>query len=480
MQKKSFILISIIIAFLIFSILPIVNYIADPSRVLHHDYVMRYKKFHQHELVLKTIYVIEHKHDYDTLVFGSSRGGFMDMSKISKHAYNMSHGFGTISTYLHTLKTLLNSGVTVKNVWIGINDYDIWKDHTEELSRLVYHNSLLGDAKLYSHWLFRFIPASINIIKDNKALLQTKEVTDQDARLKRSREQEAGVRHMNHRHLGTAKLGYTGKFRIEKSIEEIREIKQLCKSHHIKLTAFIYPTYYKTYLFYDQSKIETFKRKLAQVMDFYDFYDIGSIALDQHNWFECSHFVTSIGDYIIDSIHAHKHLVTKENVEERIRQTRALLKNMPILENEDIYLLNENTKLTTSKLKTIFDIKDKHFTYSKNDQFTLTQKAEDIHANVDLADPFFILDSTHTSSKEAVLLIKIKSPKESLFQLYFKKTLQSTYTEKNSFKLALHKGENYFRIVLASAYVNNVLRVDFTRNSGEYIIEEFKIKEVKQ
>ena len=235
-----------------------------------------------------------------------------------------------------------------------------------------------------------------------------------------------------------------------------------------------------TYLFYDQNKIETFKRKLVQVTDFYDFYDIGPISLDQHNWFESSHFVTSIGDYIIDSIHKNTHLINKGNIEARIAQTRLELKNMPIITEEDIYLMNRNTILNTHKLKTIFDLQDKHFTYSKNDQFTLTQKAGDIHANVDLADPFFILDTTHASSKQAVLLIKIKSPKESLFQIYFKKTPQSTYAERSSFKLALHKGDNYFRIVLASAYVNNALRVDFTRNSGEYIIKEFKIKEIKQ
>lgn len=478
MQKKSFIFTSLMIAFMLFAILPIINYIADPSRVLHHDYIMRYKKFHQHELVLKTIYVIEHKHDYDTLVFGSSRGGFMDMEKISKHAYNMSHGFGTVSTYLHTLETLLEGGVTVKNVWIGINDYDIWKDHTQELSRLVYHNNLLEDTKLYSHWLFRFIPESINIIKDHKALLETKEVTDQEPRLIRSRSQEADVRKMNHRHLVAAKLGYTGNFRIDESIKDIKNIKKLCDKYHIKLTAFMYPSYYKTYLFYDQNKIEEFKRKLVQVMDFYDFYDIGPIALDQHNWFEGSHFVTSIGDYIIDNIHANKHLVNKKNIEDRIQKTRALLKNMPILSDEDIYLLNKNTALDTSHFKTIFNIKNRHFQYSKNDQFTIIEKNGIFHAAVEFEDPFFILDKTHTDTKQVILLLKIESPKESLFQLYVKRKPQDAYAESSSFKLALHQGENYFRIVLNSAFVNNGLRVDFTRNSGDYVIKEFMIKEV--
>ena len=479
MQKKSFVFISIAIALTLFAILPVINYLADPSRVLHHDYVMRYKKFHQHELVLKTMYVIEHKHDYDTLVFGSSRGGFLDMRKISDHAFNMSHGFGTVQTYLETLRTLLNSGVTVKNVWIGINDYDIWKDHTDELYRLIYYNNIFKDIRLYSHWLFRFIPESVKILTKNKPLFETNEVTDQDTRLDWSREKEETVKQMNHRHLAAAKLGYTGKFRIDKSIEEVREIKALCQSHDINLTVFFYPTYYKTYLFYNQKKIEEFKRKLANVVDFYDFYDIGPISFDQHKWFEGSHFVPSVGDYIIDSIHHHQHLVTKENVEERIKEVHEHLKHMPILDDEGIYLLNKDTVLDTDRLTTVFDLADAHFAYSKNDQFTLKRKDDIIIASVELEDPYFLLDNIHTDAKQVVLLADITSPVESLFQIYYRQESKKGFSEKSSFKLPLHKGKNRFRIILLGTYLNNGIRIDFTRNRGDYVIEKLIIKNIK-
>ena len=107
MNKKSFIYTALIIAILIFSILPITNYIIDPSRVLHHDYQTRYKKFHPHKLFLKVDYLIQYPNKYDTLVYGSSRGRFVDVQLISDDAYNMSHGFGTVTNYLHTLKILL-------------------------------------------------------------------------------------------------------------------------------------------------------------------------------------------------------------------------------------------------------------------------------------------------------------------------------------------------------------------------------------
>lgn len=481
MTKKHFTITSIIIALLIFAILPIINYIVDPSRVLHHDYLMRYKKFHQHELVLKTVYLIEHKNNYDTLVFGSSRGGYIDMTKITDKAFNLSHGFGTVATYLHTLETLLNSGVKVKNVWIGVNDFDIWKDHTEELSRLVYHNNLFQDAKLYAHWLFRFIPQVVTMLKDNSTLIKTNEVTAQHEHLVWSRQQENNiVKKLKHRHIAAAPLGYQEKFRIDDAIEDIRKIKSLCDSQDINLTVFMYPSYYKTYLIYDQNKIETFKRKLASVSDFYDFYDLGEVSLNPHKWFEGSHFVPSVGDMIIDSIHTNTHKVTPKNIETRIMQTRDYLKYMPILKDEDIYMPNKTTQINTNKLKIVFDLQDKHFKYTKNNQFTLQEKNQHVQVVVDATDPMFIIEHAHTNSKQVILLVDIDSPQESLFQLYYKPAIKSVYSEGNSFKIPLHKGNNSFRIIMNSKYINHGLRVDFTRKTGIYQIQKFIIKALEQ
>jgi hypothetical protein len=480
MRKKHFIFSSLLIAILIFSLLPITNYIADPSRVLHKDYLLRYKKFHQHELVLKTVYLIEHKNDYDTIVFGSSRGGFLDMSKIGPKAFNMSHGFGTASTYRHTLESLIDNGVRIKNVWIGLNDFDIWKDHSNEIHRLVYTNNLWKDKTLYSHWLFRFIPESINILLHHKELVHTNEVVKQEEHLAFARKQEKGIiQKLKHRHISAAPLGYNGKFRIDAAMKDIRAIKDLCDTHDINLTVFMYPSYYKTYLLYDQSQIERFKRELIKITDFYDFYDIGPIALDPHNWFEGSHFVPSVGDYIIESIHQHKHLVTAKNIDARIEQTRQYLYNMPILEDEDIYVPDPHTHIDTKNYKTIFDLYgERSFRYSKNDQFVLDRSGKTIRAIVQNTDPMIILDRTHTESTQVILLAKIKSPKESLFQIYYKPDAKSGYSENNSYKLALHKGDNTFKIIISGRYINHGIRVDFTRDPGSYEIDQFMIKEI--
>ena len=153
---------------------------------------------------------------------------------------------------------------------------------------------------------------------------------------------------------------------------------------------------------------------------------------------------------------------------------------MPILDNEEIYSLSKQTQLDITHLKTIFDMRDTHFTYSKNNQFSITKRQNDLYIEVDSEDPYFILDKTNASSKESLLIIDIHTQEKSLFQLYFKRKPKDGYIEENSFKLVLHKGENHFRIVLPSPYINNTLRVDFTRKTGAYRIKTFKIYEIVQ
>ena len=473
MQKKYFILTTIIGALLIFSLLPILNYKTDPSRILHRDYKTRYKKFHPHKLFLKVAYLLDHKNQYDTLVYGSSRGGFMDVSLISKDAYNMSHGFGTVTTYLHSLKSLLNNGVEVKNVWIGINDFVIWKDHTDSLPRLINHNSILKNLEIYSYWLFRFIPESLNIFKNNTPLIQTTEVTNPHDRIVRARVQEKPIKGAN-RNILAAPLGYTGQFRIDKAIDEINQIKKLCDEHNITLTAFIYPTYYKTYLRYDQSKMEEFKRKLVSIVDFYDFYHLGDIATNQDNWFEGSHFVPSIGDYIIKNIQKNNFLVTQKNIEAHLTQIHPSIKNFNTLPSNSIFHINPSFNLDDYPI--IFDINNSKFRYIKNDEVSFKKDKDTIIATVTQNDPQIILNQTKTKLKHTVLSFSMISTKATQFQIYLKKEKTSKYLENYKHSVHIKKGFNQFRLMIPGEYINNSLRVDFVKDIGVYKIKEFKIR----
>ena len=421
--------------------------------------------------------MIENKKKYDTLVYGSSRGGFIDVSRISKKAYNMSHGFGTVTTYLYSLKSMLDNGVKVKNVWIGINDFVIWKDHTDNLKRLINTNTLIGDAPMYSYWLFRLIPETIKIFKENQVLIETQEVTDPQERIPRARKQEKMIRGTK-RNIPPATLGYTGKFRIDDAVNEIAQIKALCQKNNINLTVFMYPIFYKTYLAYDQEQIEIFKRALVKVTDFYDFYELGKIALNQEKWFEGSHFVPSVGDYIINAIQHQQHIVTKETIDTRINETRLLVKNMPFVEFGGIYTLDKHTNPKIKDKNIIFDIKNKDFIFFKNNDFNLTYKHNYVEANVHNIDPLIILNHTKSKGKQTLLSIHIKSTKETLFQLYYKESKMAQYSEGSRYSILLKRGMNHMNIIIPSRFINNDLRIDIARKTGIYNIEELRLYEI--
>ena len=477
MTKKHFIRITLIGSLLIFSILPIINYITDPTRVLHYDYKNRYEKFHPNKLFLKVLYLLDHKNKYDTLVYGSSRGGFVDVRLISDNAFNMSHGFGSVSTYLHSLRILLKNDVEVKNVWIAINDYDIWKDNQETINKLLHKGNFLENIPVYADWLFRKTSqTNIKILKGEMPLVESEYITDSSKRIERARIQEKGLLKFKKRNIPAATLGFTGKYRIDAVINEIEEIKTLCQENDIKLTVFMYPIYYETYLSYDQTKIVEFKRKLTSVVNFYDFYALDDIAIQQTNWFEGSHFTPSIGDYMIKNIQKNNFLVTKKNINSRIIQTKALAKkNMPILLIDKVHKLNSLLNINTSKI--IFDLNSK-FKYYQNEQFSLKKNNHHFDVLVEEEDPYFILTKTKTKTKLALLTFNIESEQESIFQLYLKETKNSNYEEGNRYRIQIKKGINHFQLVIPGKYINNQLRVDFAKTVGAYKIKRFMIQEL--
>jgi len=477
MNKKHFIFVALSITLLIFSILPIANYIADPSRILHHDYKMRYKKFEPNKLSLKILYLLENKNKYDTLVYGSSRGEFMDASLISKNAYNMNHPFGTVTTYLNSLKTILRSGVKVQNVWIAINDYDIWKDQSNALAKLLYQNNIFDDINLYAESLFTLNPEYIQILKDKIPLIKTEDITKPNERTQRARKQENIIKLQTRRNISPVTLGYNGKFRIKKTIDEISQIKTLCKENNITLTVLMYPIYWKTYLTYDQSNIELFKNELVKVTSFYDFYDLAKVSLDQTNWFEGSHFVPSIGDYMIKSIKKNQNLITKENINSRIEKTRLLTRNMPFIKTGGIYYINNGLKPTLKDKNIIFDMQNKKFTFFKNNDFDIKYKESYIKTVVTGYDPLVILDNTKCNTQQCLLSFTIQSPVETLFQFYYKESEKGQYNKSTPYNYLLKKGLNTLSFIIPSNYINNELKMYFTRGKGEYKIKKFTIHE---
>ncbi|MEA1880456.1 MAG: hypothetical protein U9N11_07415 [Campylobacterota bacterium] len=475
MKKKYFIFTTLFTALLVFSLLPLSNYMADETRVLHHDYENKYAKFHPNRIFLRVQYLLDNKHKYDTLVFGSSRGEFIDTDKISPKAYNMFHGFGTLSTYLQSLKVALNQGVKVKNVWLGINDFEIWKDHSDALHQLTFKDGLFGNTALYMRWLFRNSPHTIDILKDDLPLVQSDFITNPTTqRIIRSRIQEKNL--PKRKAMYAAMLGHTEQYKIDASIEDMKKIKRLCRKHNITLKVFFYPSYYLTYLRYDQTKINLFKKKLSAVTEFHDFYLLNKIAYDQTKWFDSSHFATSIGDYMIESIQKNSHLVTHKNVDTHIEKSKSLLLKSTTYPHWHIYIVHSTLDFST--FPTLFDIYDENTKYKKNNHFTMQKEKDGFHINVHGNDPWILVKNIQTETKNSVLEVSIVTDKKGAFRLYLKNNRKENYSEGRTHVVRLKKGLNTFNLIVPSKYLDNDLRIDFISQTGQYIIKKLHIREL--
>lgn len=491
MKKKHYIPFVIILAFLLFLTLPLINYTTDQWRVLHKDYKQSYRGISPNKSFLKEAYLLDNKEKYDTILMGSSRSGYMDARLISNSAYNMKFNFALASMHLHNLKILLKNKVKIKNLWLGVNDYVIWKnpqDHESDFQRRTYKDNILDQIDLYSFYLLKSLnDRDIRVLNGSLRLSSSEEMTNPDkANMKTARAREKyALEHPDKwikkmTDIKPTLLGYDDtKYRIDQVIEELSEIVQLCKKNNIKLTVFFYPSYYKTYLRFNQYKIEEFKRKLVSLTDFYDFYELNDVSSDVSRWQDSSHFHASIGDYIIKSVQNEKFLVTKENIEERIIESRELIKDFFIspLQIKAIYQFNVNIPL--KGLKELFSLSNDKYSYFKNDHFTLKKEKDFIEVKIKGNDPMFIFDQTKPKSENVILRCSIDSPTDTKFTIYYKYTSSADYSENIQWYIDLNKGSNKFSLLIPSSYIHNHIRIDIADKIGRYRIKDFTMYELE-
>lgn len=482
MKNKIFILLFFIGSFIIFLTLPLFNYINDQWRVLTSDYEKYYEGIEPNKSFLKTKYLLENKEKYEILLMGSSRIGNLDSKLISGKAYNMTYSFGHISSHLNNLEILLANDVKIKKIILGIDDFYIFKDPKEfdiDYLRKTYKDNLVGKIDFYKFYLLKK-PADRDIdIFFNKYKLQKSNQIIDPSDMSDREKLELNINNEINAHQQKLKtpilLNYNESFRTNEVLNEIQQFKELCNLYNIELVTIMFPQFYNVYLSYNQNEMEKFKTNLAQITTFYDFYNLFDYTFDEKYWFDTSHFVPTIGNKILNDVFENKNLVTSQNIEEKINNSRFYLKNLFYKDLNQILKINNN--INFPNLDTIFDIsKDK---YSKNDHLELLQENNNIKLNAIKNDPIIILNQTKANSKNVILSYEVESNIDTTFQLFYKKENNSKYNQIDSYKSHIKKGNNKINLLIPSEYINNGLRVDLVSNIGNYMIKEFKIFEKK-
>ena len=298
-----------------------------------------YNVFHATDLVnngvepdknyLKPLNVIRHPDAYDSFLFGSSRVGFIDVSRMNDGTYyDMMASESLPAEHLVILKAFINRGIIPKNVVIGVDDISYFVDpapHDNILYRKMYPWDGSFTDKL--GFFIRFLDP-ITVFESLETIAEHKE-----------NDKDWGKRLLT---TGTENLDIVSDFNVEKNLKpywadyywpreavfgELEEIRDLCREYDIKLTVFTNPVFGHTYMKDIDNGYLDFLDRLADITDYYNFSGFNDITMDVGNYYENSHYDSTVGDRIVDVIFYDKNedrllqqgfgfYVTKDNKQE--------------------------------------------------------------------------------------------------------------------------------------------------------------------
>lgn len=304
------------------------NVYVDPYNIFHADCI-RDNGVEPNKNYIKTKFVLEHKEEYDSYLFGSSRAGFIDVSKLPDgNWYNFSYSEGLPAEQYETLLTLISHGEIPKQVYLGVDNISYLVDpayHEEQLYRKAFpYEGSIGDK-------IRFFSSYLDSITTLESL-SVIETYEGDTEALRQRMYSTGCENLN---LDiTFDETYTEPYwadyyepRTEEAIEEIRKLKELCDAYDIELTVFTNPLYITTYEKAVDKGYLDFLEQLGHVTPFYNFSSYNEISMDSEYYYETSHYTSEAGDIMMDIIQnggdehsiraqAFGYYVTEENLED--------------------------------------------------------------------------------------------------------------------------------------------------------------------
>lgn len=284
---------------IIFMVFVPVSVILDPYNIFHATKLVN-NGVEPDKNYIKPINVMRNMDKYDSLLFGSSRVGFLNVELFSDGKYyNMMASEGLPAEHLIILKTLIKKGFVPKNVVIGVDDISYFVEpslHDDVLYRKMFPWDGTVTEKL--GFYLRYMDPVTNF-ESIETMLENDSTDD-----------EWGERLLT---TGTENLEITPCFNPdnlkpywasyymprEEVFEEIQEIVDLCEEYNIELTFFTNPVFGYTYKQDIENGYLIFLEKLADITDYYNFSGLNDYTLDTKYYYENSHFSPEVGNAMI-------------------------------------------------------------------------------------------------------------------------------------------------------------------------------------
>lgn len=277
---------------------------------------------------LKVRYLLGNPLKFNAFCFGSSRVGHIDLTKIANglQYYNMTYPDGLPKEWLDDVRIFLKHDMHIKQILVGIDDFSFRIDpskHAARYGRIPYDDN--GNIRTYLACLLRVPDMSIRKLRDKSVFSYIYGIG-----MNLNREAEAPVEQdiINHVHdekFLKSKHHVLGN-RIDETIQTFSELKSLCDENDIELIVFINPIHRTAYLANNLDEFNEFKRRLAEVTNYYDFSGLNKVTMNNNYYLETTHYRFIVGDMIVQRIfHPEQGVnfgvwVTKDNVEGHIRE----------------------------------------------------------------------------------------------------------------------------------------------------------------
>ncbi len=300
-MKKFTLKILIFAVFIGLVIIPF-NVCVDPFNIFHADNV-RDNGVEPDKNYIKTRYVLKHKDEYDSYLFGSSRAGFYDVTRLPDGSwYNMCYSEALPKEQTYTLKALIDGGEIPERVILTLDNISFLIDPAEHENTL-YRKAYPYDKSFYDKFLFYASYLDTVTSIDSLKVINAHEGDDEALRARlysTGCEDLSRVKESSEDDFNNPYWADYYKPRVEEALNDVKEFKALCDQYDIELTVMTNPIYIKTYeKSVDKGYLE-FLDGLADITTFYNFSGYNRISQYEDYYYETSHFTTEAGNEVID------------------------------------------------------------------------------------------------------------------------------------------------------------------------------------
>lgn len=281
----------------------VISMAIDPYNVFHYSNPVN-NGVEANKNFIKMKYILDNQDQFDSLVFGSSRAGFVDVSQLTDgRYYNMCSSEAVPAEHVRLIKELIENGFVPKNVLIMMDDISCFVDpdgHEDMLYRTPYPTEgVLDELKFYSKYC--------DLITNVEALPIILQHEDDDPEYtQRFRESGSERSDLVVAFDGTEHAGFWADYyelRLDECMAEIQELIAVCEEYDINLRIVTNPLYYKTYARGVESGYLDFLEELSKVTEFYNFSSFSNITTNDANYYEPSHFTPQTTKLMMDVVY---------------------------------------------------------------------------------------------------------------------------------------------------------------------------------